>query len=294
MNPNKTKPPEEIDLLYFFSPLINFLRRVISIVGNYLLFLLRNAWLFLGVFFALGFLSFSLRYVLPHYYQTNAVYLSKYLPVNISMLMVDELKGLAGNEHSRISLAQKLMITGPAAAAIHAIDAQPLNSEDYKYKYDTAAGAVFNIRLTLSDISALEDIQHGIQQFLESNAYSVNRKMARKKTLEIMRRSLIDKNKSLDSLKAVFNAGLASHSNGQVVIMNQPNNALELYELQQNILKERLLIEKDLADMENIDIIQPFSKPAAYNYPNFNKIFFYCLIASLLLSAIITIFAGKR
>jgi hypothetical protein len=52
-------------------------------------------------------------------------------------------------------------------------------------------------------------------------------------------------------------------------------------------------IEEQLMLLQNIEILQPFLKIKASNYPDYNKIFFYSVLIGLVLALLIAPLAGR-
>ena len=81
---------EEIDLLYFFNP-------VIKGVKTYVNKLQRGIFLFVAIFLICIAIGFSLRFFSPKYFRTNAIYVS-YLPADFSSSMINNLQNLIDNK----------------------------------------------------------------------------------------------------------------------------------------------------------------------------------------------------
>jgi hypothetical protein len=156
-------------------------------------------------------------------------------------------------------------------------------------KKDTTASA-FKIYLTVNDASSIPIIEEGLKNFLENNEYSLKRKQAKRQTLEAMKNDYIQKIKGLDSLKDILNTTIVPRSNGQGVILGEPISPIELMKKFYQGQKE---IEEQLMLLQNIEILQPFLKIKASNYPDYNKIFFYSVLIGLVLALLIAPLAGR-
>ena len=235
--------------------------------------------------------GFCLRFFLPKYFKTNAIFVS-YLPAGVSTSMINDLQNLIDDNKNTSELAELLKIPPSSAGAIKSLSTQTIDSLSYMNKRDTTASA-FRIYLTVKDADAIPIIQEGLKKFLENNEYSLKRKEAKRQTLEAMRNDYIQKIKGLDSLKDILNTTIVPRSNGQGVILGEPISPIDAYALMQRFYQGQKEIEEQLMLLQNIEILQPFLKIRVSNYPNYNKIFFYSVFIGLTLALLITPLAGK-
>ena len=284
MNQQPTNNSDEIDLLYFFNPLIKGTK-------SYYQRLRRNVFLFLGILLACSAIGYSLKFFLPKYFKTNAIFVS-YLPADFSSSMINDLQNLIDNNQNASELAELLRISPAFASTIKSLSTQPLDSLSYMNKKDTTASA-FKIYLTVKDAKSIPIIQEGLKNFLENNEYSLKRKQAKRQTLEAMKNDYIKKINGLDSLKDILNTTIVPRSNGQGVILGEPISPIDAYELMQKFYQGQKEIEEQLMLLQNIEILQPFLKIKVSNYPDYNKIFFYSVLIGLILALLIAPLAGR-
>jgi hypothetical protein len=294
MNTQNKRSSEEIDILYFFNPLLKGFNAAKKNTAVYRAHFRRNILLFLAIFVLVSLAGYALRYILPAYYNTSATFISHHFPAGYYNLQVQELKELAGNTKNNALLAEKLNIPVAAASKIRNIETEPADHLVYMYRNDTIAAAAFRVQLTATDLSGLDQIQQGLQLYLENNEFSRKRKESRKKTLGLLKNNLEEKSRNLDSLKEVVSADLSAGRPGQVIVLGQPVIPIQVYELQTRYYKELLEIEEDLGLLENIELVQPFTKTAVAGVPNANRYFKYSIIAGFLLALLITGFVGRR
>ena len=167
-----------------------------------------------------------------------------------------------------------------------------MDSLSYMNIRDSTASA-FKVHLTVSDPNSIPIFQEGLKSFLENNEYSLKRKEAKRQTLEALKNDYIQKVKGLDSLKDILNTTIVPRSNGQGVILGEPISPIHAYELMQKFYQGQKEIEEQLALLENIEILQPFLRINASNYPDYNKIFFYSILIGLAMALLITPLAVK-
>ena len=270
---------EEIDLLYFFNPVIKGGKR-------YLNKLRRGFFLFVAIFLVSIAIGYSLRFFFPKYFRTNAIFVS-YLPADFSSSMINNLQNLIDNSKNISVLAEQLKISPEYASTIKSLSTEAMDSLSYMNITDTTASA-FKVYLTVSDPNSIPIFQQGLKSFLENNEYSLKRKEAKRQRLEALKKDFIEKIRGLDSLKNILNTTIVPRSNGQGVILGEPISPIDAYEMMQKFYNDQKEIEEQLTLLQNIEILQPFLKITASNYPDYNKIFFYSIIIGLAIALILT------
>jgi hypothetical protein len=284
---------EEIDLLYFFNPLFRGLKRLGRGFYNYLIKLKRNFLLFISLFLVIAALGYGLRYILPKSYKTSAIFVSYNLPASWCAELVNSLNSFVGNGKKAKALAEQLKISLPSASTIQSISADSLkNLSDLDTIYSTAFA--FQVNLLVKDEKALPEIQKGLQAYLETNPFSLKRKEVRQKKLEDLRRDLVMRINSLDSLKEVLSKNIVSSTGKQGVILGVPVSPVEAYQVQREYYQQLKDIEEKLALLQNIDVVRPFITTDAPNYPDFRKIFLYAVLIGLLAALLLTPILARR
>lgn len=277
---------EEIDLLYFFNPVLIGLRK-------YILKLQTNFIWFIAIFFVIAIIGYSLRFFLPQYFKTNAIFASYNLPASYTASMVNNLQSLVGNYKNATVLAEQLKVPPSSAAAIKSLSAEAMDGFFSLNKSDTAASA-FTIHLTVDDANSIPAIQEGIRAFLEDNEFSIKRREAKRQTLEALRNNFIEQIKGLDSLKNILNSSVAPQARGQGVILGEPISPIEAYEMMQRFYSEQKELEQQLTLLKNIEVLQPFQHLRSSNFPDYNRIFLYSVLIGFAIALILTPLIGKR
>jgi len=315
METKKNKSSDEIDLLYFFNPLIRGFRHFQAGFDKYMYNLQRKRFIFLAIFLLIAVVGFLLRYFIPKYSKTNAIFISYNLPADFCTIMIDNLQSLAGSSANTSILAQQLNISEKLAADIHSISAESLDSLSFINEKDTAGlfigintakeyetmqyayhttGSAFRLNLIVKSKADITEVQKGLQYFLENNEFSLKRKEAKRKTLEALKNNFIIRGKSLDSLKGIVNSFLIPRGVEQGSMLGEPVSPIQIYKLQETYYRQQLDIEAELALLNNIEIVQPFFRINNSNYPDFNELFFYSLFIAFLLAVIVTPLIGKK
>jgi capsular polysaccharide biosynthesis protein len=291
MDPQKQHSTEEIDLIYLANRLV---RNTVAGIKTYLRILWHNIILCIAIFIAVALLGFLSKFVIARYYKTNAIFVAHYMPANMYGFLIDDLSDLAANSKNTVILAEKLRIPEQSAASIHSIETQPLNNQDFQYKNDTTSVNAFRVTLSLSRIEALQDVQDGLKNYLENNEYSVKKKSERKKMLTLIQSDLARKMKSLDSLQQIMNTPNMPKHSGQVIVMAQSFMPIEAYKIQQEYRNRQLQLDQELETIENIEIVQPFTKMAVQNSPDTNRLFKLSLLAGIVLALLLTPLLGRK
>jgi hypothetical protein len=315
METKNTKSSDEIDLLYFFNPLIRGFKNFQLGFDKYMKTLQRKRFIFLFIMLFIALAGFLLRYFIPKYYKTNAIFISYNLPADFCALMIDNLQTLTSSSSNTSILAQQLNISEQLAAGIHSISAESLDSfsivnerdssalatgksmamgfETMQYQYHTA-GSAFRVNMIVKSKASVTEIQKGVQYFLENNEFSLKRKEARRKTLEALKNNFIIRGKSLDSLKGIVNSFLIPRGVEHGSVLGEPVSPIQIYKLQETYYRQQLDIEAELSLLNNIEVVQPFFKINNSNYPDFNELFCYSLFIGFLIAVIVTPLIGNK
>ncbi len=314
METPNTKSSDEIDLLYFFNPVVRGLKKFQLGFDKYMKNLQRKRFIFLFILSIIALVGFLLRYFMPKYYKTNAIFISYNLPADFCTIMIDNLQTLTSSSSNTSILAQQLNIAENLATDIHSISAESRDSllvinerdtasliglnpakefETMHYAYHTT-GSAFKVNLILKSKTNISEIQKGLQYFLENNEFSLKRKEAKRKTLEALKNNFIIRGKSLDSLKGIVNSFLIPRGVEQGSMLGEPVSPIQIYKLQETYYRQQLDIEAELALLNNIEVVQPFFKINNSNYPDFNELFFYTLFLGFLIALIVTPLIGKK
>jgi hypothetical protein len=277
---------EEIDLLYFFNPVIQGVRK-------YILCLQRNFGWFLFILIITIAIGYSSRFFLPKYFRTNAIFVSYNLPASYSASMVNNLQALTESPKNATVLAEQLKIPVSSASSIQSLSTETMNSFSDLNNRDTTASA-FKIFLTVDDANNIPIIQEGLRMFLENNQFSIKRREAKRQTLEAMRNNFIEQIKGLDTLKNILNSSVIPQVHGQGIILGEPISPIEAYQVMQKFYSQQKEVEEQLALLKNIEVLQPFQRIKKSNYPNYNLILLYSLLIGFGMALILTPFVGKR
>lgn len=285
MTENNPRRNEEIDLFYFLRPAANLGRKFGRSFINYLAILNRTKFIALAILIAVTAVGFSLRYILPKAFKTEGLFVSHVLPSSYCVMMIERLNELnktGGNENI---IAQQLQINENAVRDIRTVSLIPMSEAVFSNKADTI-NSLFKIELVLGQMTNLDSIQKGILNYLENSEYSKKRMEAKVISLRALQQDLRQRVRSLDTLKRIVNNSVVPRAEGQGIILGEPLNPVLVYEAENKFYNSELKVSEDLALIDNVEIIQPFSRRNDYNYPRFNLIVVPFFIAGLILALI--------
>jgi hypothetical protein len=282
-----TKPnTEEIDLFTFLKPVADTFKKVFSQLGRYLHLLLKNITLLIAITVITSALGFSLRFILPKAYKSEAVFVSHELPAKVCTILLNNLEELMASKKDKPVLAKKLNISDENAAGITKLRAS-LMKDSFFINDDDTVRNFFSVTLICNNALQTDSIQKGIVQFLENNTYALKRKNTKEKSLLKLKENLRTKINSLDSLKNIVNNSITPRSQGQGIILGEPVDPVSIYQAEIAYYREQLDIDMLLTTLDNIEIIQPFAATIKPNYPRFNLILLYFFLAGIILAMII-------
>jgi hypothetical protein len=289
----KPNTSEEIDLLYFFRPVSNALKKVVAFIRNYIRLLTHNIFLF-GAILVLGAIGgYCLRYFIPPAFVTNGIFISKMLPARYCTTLISNLNELRKPGNIPI-LANELKISTDAAWQIQGIIADASPRDTFALEKKDSSMSLFKVTLIMHDMKHIEEIQRGLVGYLENNEYIRARKDARKKNIETQIRELDIKLKSLDSVRQIVTNSVTPRSQGQGIILGEPINPVSVYQAEVAYLRERLNLEEKLTTIDNIEVLQPFFRLNEHNYPDYDKKMKYAFAASVLFALLVVLLIGRR
>lgn len=293
MEKKPTQSSEEIDLLYFFRPVTNAVKRATDWGLNFIKLLAYNRFLFAFILLLGGIGGYCLRYVIPPSYQTTGIFVSDMLPGRYCASLVNGLNELRKPRNIPL-LAKELNISTDVAWQIRGIEANSSPKDTFSiYKKDSIL-SVFNVTLTLADMSHVAEIQKGIIAYLQSNPLAKTRRQAREQGLRTQIAELDIRIKSLDTLRDIVNNSVAPRSHGQGFIYGEPINPVTVYQAQMTYIRDRLNLQERLSTIDPVEVLQPFFPLAEYNTPNYDKLMNYAFIAAFLFGLLVVWLIGRR
>lgn len=287
MEGNQPVHSEEIDLSYFFRPIVKSARAILQAVARYFSILRANLVLFLCIVVLVSAMGFVLRYVVPGQFVTEGTFASRLLPTRYCDILTNDLDSHTGER----LLEQQLHLAPETADQIRAIRLTPidelLDSKDSSLRS-------FTLHLRLEKMDQLDSIQQALIAYYDNNEYAVKRKMERKNRLLALRTEMIAKIASLDSLSPIVNSSIVPRSTGQGIILGQPVDPVSIYQAQVAYYQQQIDIERELTNLDNIEVVQPFLRLTKPNYPHFNQLLLGAFIVGLLIALFLTPVYGKR
>ena len=99
---------------------------------------------------------------------------------------------------------------------------------------------------------------------------------------------------SLDSLAPIVNSSVIPRSKGQGIILGQPIDPVNVYKAQDSVFRQRVKIETELTNMDNVEIVQPFLKLNEPNFPKFGCSTLCFIGGGLVLAFFLTPALGRK
>ena len=278
---------EEIDLAYFFRPVTRGLQRFSHRTARHFAALKANIFLFIGIFLLISAMGYCLRFVVPHSYETEGIFATRFLPAKYCELLTDDLNNHVGDP----LIGDQLHIGGDVADNITKILLNPL-TEPVDLR-DTLLQS-FILHIHLKKMDHLDSIQRALVNYFENNEYARKKKEETTIALQALRQNIIGRIASLDSLTPIVNSSVIPRSTGQGIILGQPIDPVNVYKAQDSFFRQRVKIETELTNMDNIEIVQPFLKLNEPNYPKFWLLTLCFIAGGLVLAFFLTPALGKK
>jgi hypothetical protein len=278
---------EEIDLAYLFRPVTQLMRRISYRTTRHFAALKANIFIFMAILLLVSAVGYCLRFVIPHSYETEGIFATRFLPAKYCELLTDDLNNHVGDP----LIAEQLHIGADVAGNITKIALNPL-TEPLDLR-DTLLQS-FILHLHLKKMDHLDSIQRSLVDYLENNQYALKRKEDMRVALQALRQNMIGRIASLDSLTPIVNSSVIPRSTGQGIILGQPVDPVNVYKAQDSFFRQRVKIETELTNLDNIQIVRPFLKLNEPNYPKFWLLTLYFIGGGLVLAFFLTPALGKK
>lgn len=280
MEGKQPQQSEEIDLFFMFRPIY---RRSV----RHFAALKANLVLFIGIVLAFCLIGFCLRYIIPHRYETEGVFGTRYLPAKYCALMIGELDHHTGEP----LVGERLHLSTDVAANITSLELFPM-AERLDVKDTVLQG--FILRMRLKSVDQLDSIQKALIGYFENNDFALRQKAERNAGLTALRDGLNRQIQSLDSITPIVNSSVLPHNTGQGMILWQPVDPVSVYRARDSFLIQRIKVETELSHADNIEVVQSFSRLSKPNYPKLGVLFAWVAGGGLILALIFTPLLGRK
>lgn len=282
---------EEINLSAYLSQIAAFGKKGLSFFKRIALQLFRNVH-FILLFIIIGSgLAYSLRFIVPQYYQTDGIFVSRVLPASYCSMMIGNINDLIGSGNTQAA-SHHLQLKEEVIKKIRSVELLPIDEKFSHGERDSSISA-FRIQLTASDMRNLEAIQNGVLSYLENSSYARIRKDAHTKSLLSQKTKLEQKLFNLDSLRTIITGSIVPRSEGTGIILGEPVDPVSVYNADHHYYEKLLMVEEDLSSNMNIETIQPFLQRNHYNYPDMNFILKIGIIISAIAGIVFILFFKK-
>jgi hypothetical protein len=293
MSELKKQETEEIDLFTFLKPIGKTIMSFFRGIGIYLGLLYQHLVLLIAFVVVFGIMGFSLRFILPGLYKSEAIFSSHEIPAKLCVLMLNNLQEMSAAKKNKSVLAGNMNISQEQAVTVSSIEAALMKDSFFVNDKDTVRN-MFSVIVKSSNPVFLANIQTGIVHFLASNEFARVRTEGKRKMMLELKESLLLKVKGLDSLKQIVNSSIVPRSTGQGIILGEPISPVSVYQTEINFYRELIEIDRILSVPDNVEVVQPFIVTIRPNYPRFNLIMLYFIASGLLLAMIIIPFKRRK
>jgi hypothetical protein len=287
MEGNQPTHSEEIDLAYLFRPVTQVIRRIAAAVSRHFAALRANILLFVSILLLVSALGYCLRFILPRSYETEGIFATRFLPAKYCKLLTENLSMHVGDP----LIAEQLHLSPGLANDITSISLMQL-AEQLDLRDTLLQGFVLHLHLKTMD--GLDSIQRSLENYFENNEYAVKRKEDRRTALLALRQDLIGRIANLDSLAPIVNRSVIPRATGQGIILGQPIDPVNVYKAQDSFFRQRVKIETELTNLDNIEVVQSFLKLSRPNYPKFFSLTLWFIASGLVLAFFLTPALGKK
>ena len=272
---------EEIDLVYYFGKFREGLNRGKGWLSRYLQILWKNFILLLLIVLIGTGAAFALRYFIPPSFQTNGLFVSRYLPANYYQLMVHDLSQLL-NKKDLQTVSEQLQVSPEVASQIVRMELNPLR--DTLLERNTIV-APFEMTLILRDMNSLDTIQDGLLLYLEGGQKERQEKIEKRKLLDSAKKIFYEKMKTADSvIVPPGTVNLNPSTKGKDPIPNHTPSYYQKY----------VAVDRMLDELDKIEVVQPFLRKYSHNYPDYNEYLLNGFLISLLVAMVVTPLVGRR
>ncbi|MBC7851711.1 MAG: hypothetical protein H7Y31_18350 [Chitinophagaceae bacterium] len=263
---NKNGQSDEIDLAEFFRSVGSGIRSLLRLIGGMFRTLFANFLLFGGLLVLVALLVYSIRFIIPQYYRSEATFVSQDLDTKFCVMVINSAETIA-----KLNAANN--------SAIHNIAAEVVADNFNISRYDSAV-SLFKVTILTKDKSIISQVASGIVTTLNGNEYALKQRKNRVQVLTLISREIMNKLESLESLKARdLQAG---------------TSVVDLYQSEYFFRRELIGTQRKLEMDENIEVLQPFYSPDKPHTPGLRKIYLSAILGGVLLSVIITLVFARR
>jgi hypothetical protein len=282
---------QEVDLLYFLRPISDGARQLGRFGARSVSHAYRNKWTIIGLLLAAAAIAYSLRFILPKSYKSDAVFISRTLKSQVCTDLINNLGSLVSGDNASL-LSKQLNISPEQARAIRSIQAKTQTDNTFIDERDSAV-SLFRVTVSVADNKLLPAVQAGIISFLENNELVVKRKETRRKYLQEQNAVYERRSRSLDSLKQMVNGRMASRRANEGIVID-PVSPIDVFEAEELLLKEWANVRQQIEMSNSIVALQPFLQPDVPNHPNFTKLFIYIVGGMVILIALVIALQSLR
>ena len=280
MEKKPLRSSEEIDLLYYLNETVEGIKKLGRLTKKYLQLIWKKKLVFFLIIILGTGSAYSLRYIIPPAYRTDGFFVSHFLPASYYAIMVDDLNKLLVQDLPIV--AEQLHLDPKVASQIKRIQLEPWG--DPIERNDTVF-APFRITLLLKETVQLDSIQEGFLLYLGGGEKERKRKLDWSRSLQEERKYVYEHLSQVDSHRKKPNNISGKDS---VVLYDDTEGKPEMWSLQ-----ELARVNRMLEKLDRVEVVRPFLKRSAYNYPNYRAYLIKGFLLSIIIAMIVTPFLAN-
>jgi hypothetical protein len=218
-----TNTPEEIDLLYVLRNIGKGISNLFKWIFNTTLkqFLVLTLFVLLGI--GLGFAVFSIKRPV---YRSEMTISHVRLNNDQCYELIHNLSEIVGNNSQ---VAKTLKLDEASAAQIKKFIFLPLNNRYGRIFADSASVITpFKVEVEVYDPSVYDTLETQIMNYLETNEYSVKRKLIDLNYWTSFEKKVIKEIESIDTLRKLVNQSIKEKNYGSGVVIDQPIDPVKI------------------------------------------------------------------
>lgn len=276
---NTNKYNEDLDLWSFFKKIGQFC----VAIGNTLVAMVRitlSKLVFFSFMLLVGAgIGLAAYFLMKPVYITHMIIKSKFLNNDYCSQLTNTLDDLTDHDEDAPVLADKLHIPTKMAEQIKSIRFRNFSEKFEKlYKDSIAVDAPFKVEVKVHDPSILDSLQKGVTDYFEMNEFAQKVKAVKKDNFNLLKNKINEELQEIDSVKQLVNSSIVPRATGNGIIMGEPLDPVHVYQKAIDLYKNELHIHERLALIDNIEVVEGFTK---FNKPHWPKLWLNMLLGAV-------------
>ncbi|MBX3165009.1 MAG: hypothetical protein KF900_11060 [Bacteroidetes bacterium] len=252
---------DDLDIVYVIKALKNGVLSLFRSMAWLINFSFKKALVLLPfVFLGIG-AGILLRNFQKTYYASELTVSHVRFENDFCREMIDNLNLYITDDGINEALADALHIDINIAGSVKSFSYYPFSSNFEKlYKDSVKVMLPFKVGVEIYDNKILPELQTGILDYLENNAYASKLKEIDQTSLDKMEQRVTAEIREIDSLKNIVNQAIIPRGNGTGIILGEPINPVHIYQRAQFSYEKLLEVNKKKALNNSFQVVISFNK----------------------------------